>query len=129
MNKCCFIGNITKDLEIRKPNDTSILSFSIAVNRRFKSEGQPTADFPKFIAFGKTAEFIDKYFEKGKSIAIVARFQSRNWENDEGKKIYVDEFIVEEVGFAGNKNNSNTSSGDNLDQPPNDNEDDEEAPF
>lgn len=127
MNKCCFIGRITKDLEIKKPNDTSILNFTIAVNRRFKNEGQPTADFPNFIAFGKTAEFIDKYFEKGSPIALVARFQTRSWEDDENKRHYANEFIVEEVDFAGSKGNSN-GNGSNLDVPPDDVEDDD-VPF
>lgn len=129
MNKCVFIGRITKDLELIKPNDTSILNFSLAVNRKFKKEGQPTADFPNFVALGKTAEFVNTYFEKGSPIAVVARFQTRSWDDDDGKRHYVNEFLVEEVDFAGNKNNTNTDKNDNLDVPPDESFSDEDIPF
>jgi single-strand DNA-binding protein len=127
MNKCIFIGRLTKDPEISySTNQTAIAKFTLAVNRKFKQEGQPTADFLNFVAFGKTAEFIGKYFEKGSGMGVTSRVQNRNWDDQEGKKHYATDFVVEEVDFAGSKGNSNPH--DNLDVPPADNSDDD-LPF
>lgn len=110
MNKCDFVGRFTKDPELKYiPNgETAVLNFTLAVDRKFKKEGQPTADFLNFVAFGKPAEILSKYCEKGNQLAVTSRVQTRNWENTEGKKQYVTEFVVEEFTFiSGNKSNTN----------------------
>lgn len=108
MNKCMFLGRITKDLEVRHvgADDTSILNFTLAVNRKFKRDGQPDADFFNMVAIGKVAEIIAQYCEKGSQIAVVSRSQTRNWEDKEGNKRNTTEFVVEEFSFASGSKSS-----------------------
>lgn len=105
MNKICLIGRLTKDVEVRytQSNNTMVASFSLAVNRRFKQEGQPDADFINIVAWNKTAEFCNKYFKKGQQIGLIGRIQTRTWDDDNGQKHYVTEVVAEEVYFAGEK--------------------------
>lgn len=110
MNKIEIMGRLTKDVENRvTPNGLTIATFSIAVNRRFTKQGEEKqADFFNLIAFGKTAEFIGKYFSKGQQIAVVGRLQNNNYQDAEGKTHYTNEIIVEEVYFAGESKKENT---------------------
>lgn len=102
MNKVILIGRLTKDPEIRyTQNNTPVCNFTLAVDRRFSKDKQ--ADFISCQAWQKTAEFISKYFQKGSMIAVVGRIQTRTWEDNEGKKRYITEVIVDEVYFAGSK--------------------------
>lgn len=78
-------------------------SFTLAVNRRFKSGGQPDADFINIVAWGKTGEFVSKYFNKGQQVGVIGRIQTRNYEKEDGTKVYVTEVIAEEVYFADSK--------------------------
>ena len=105
MNKVCLIGRLTKDIELKTTqSNVKVANFTLAVNRRFVKEGQEqTADFINIIAWGKTAEFCDKYFGKGQQIGISGRIQTRTWDDDEGKKHYVTEVVAEEVDFADGK--------------------------
>ena len=106
MNKVELLGRLTKDPEIKytQTNNTAVANFSLAVNRRFVKEGEERqADFINIIAWGKTAEFCNKYFKKGMQIALVGRIQTRNWEDEQGQKHYVTEVIAEEVYFADSK--------------------------
>ena len=106
MNKVELLGRLTKDPEIKytQTNNTAVANFSLAVNRRFTKEGEERqADFINIIAWGKTAEFCNKYFKKGMQIALVGRIQTRNWEDEQGQKHYVTEVIAEEVYFADSK--------------------------
>ena len=105
MNKICLIGRLTKDVEVRytQTNNTMVASFTLAVNRRFKQEGQPEADFINIVAWSKTAEFCSKYFKKGQQIGLVGRIQTRTWDDEQGQKHYVTEVVAEEVYFAGEK--------------------------
>lgn len=108
MNKICLIGKLTRDPEVRNTqNNTMVCSFTLAVNRRFKQEGQPDADFINIVAWNKTAEFVAKYFTKGQQVAVVGRIQTRNYDNSEGKKVYVTEVVAEEVYFADSKKDNN----------------------
>lgn len=108
MNKAVLLGRVVKDPEVRNTqSNTMVCSFSLAVNRRFKQEGQPDADFINIVAWGKTAEFVAKYFTKGQQVAVVGRIQTRNYDNSEGKKIYVTEVVAEEVHFADSKKDNN----------------------
>ena len=105
MNKVILIGRLTKDPEIRYTagNNTAVCQFTVAVDRRFKSENQPTADFIPIVAWRQTAEFVSKYFTKGSRIALVGQIQTRSWDDTEGKKHYVTEVIADEVEFCESK--------------------------
>jgi single-strand DNA-binding protein len=99
MNKAFLKGRLTKDPEVRyTQNNTLVATFTIAVNRREKDK----ADFINCVAWGKTGEFVSKYFKKGQEILAVGRIQVRDYDKD-GHKVYVTEVIVEEVEFCGNK--------------------------
>lgn len=119
MNKCLFLGRLTKDVEIRYAgsDNTAFGNFTLAVDRKFKKDGQPSVDFLNFVAIGKNAEIISKYCSKGSMIAVTSRVQTRTWDDTEGKKHYATEFVVEEFSFAGgnSKANENTSNSNNND--------------
>ena len=108
MNKVIIIGRFTRDPEIKYStgeNATATARFSLAVNRRFKNkEGNYDADFINCVAFGKTAEFIEKYFTKGMAIGITGRIQTGNYTNKEGQKVYTTDVVVEETEFVESKN-------------------------
>lgn len=105
MNKTILIGRMTKDAELRTTaNGVSVASFSIAVNRRFKNaDGGYDADFINCVAWRQQAEFISKYFKKGQQIGLVGSIQTRNYDDKEGKKVYVTEVAVDEAYFCGDK--------------------------
>lgn len=112
MNKSILIGRLVRDAEIRytsgeKP--TVIASFSLAVDRKFKQDGQPTADFINCKAFGKVAELVEKYVSKGSKIAVTGRIQTGNYTNKDGVKVYTTDVIVEEIEFCESKG-SNASN-------------------
>lgn len=107
MNKVILMGRLTRDAEMRQtPSGVSVARFTIAVNRRFKSEGQPEADFINCVAWRHTGEFISRYFNKGSMIAIVGSIQSRSWDGQDGKKQYATEVVVDEAYFTGEKRES-----------------------
>ena len=106
MNKVILMGRLTKDPKIRytQTTNTMVASFNLAVNRRFVKEGQERqADFISIVAWGKTAEFISKYFKKGQQVAVAGRIETRNYDDNNGQKHYVTEVIAEEVYFADSK--------------------------
>ena len=107
MNKVILLGRLTKDPEVKYTtgaNATATARFSIAVNRKFKNaEGNYEADFINCVSFGKTAEFIEKYFKKGSQMALVGRIQTGSYTNKDGQKVYTTDVVVEEVEFAGGK--------------------------
>ena len=108
MNKVIIIGRFTRDPETKYTtgeNATATARFSLAVNRRFKNkEGNYDADFINCVAFGKTAEFIEKYFTKGMAIGITGRIQTGSYTNKEGQKVYTTDVVVEETEFVESKN-------------------------
>lgn len=109
MNKVILIGRLTRDPEVRYSageNATAIARYTLAVDRRFKQEGQQSADFISCIAFGKGAEFAEKYFRQGIKIAITGRIQTGSYINKEGNKVYTTDVVVEEQEFAESKNAS-----------------------
>lgn len=111
MNKVIIVGRFTRDPEVRyTANNTCYASFSIAVDRRYKQDGQPTADFPRVIAWGKTAEFIEKYFRKGMKIAIDGRIQTGSYKNNDGQTIYTTDVVAENVEFVESKNSSDNNN-------------------
>lgn len=139
MNKCTLVGRLTKDPEIRYSqgeNATATARFSVAVSRRFKNaEGNYDADFINCVAFGKTAEFLEKYFKKGMAIGLTGHIQTGSYTNKDGQKVYTTDVIVEETEFVESKNSR--SSDNNQSAPANKNTDfmnipdsiDEEFPF
>ena len=104
MNKVMLIGRITHDLDLRyTPSGTAVLQFNIAINRPKDENGEQKADFPTIVVWGKQAENLNKYQKKGSQIGIVGRIQTRNYDNNEGKKVYVTEVIAENVEFLESK--------------------------
>ena len=114
MNKVILLGRLTKDVELRyTQNDKPVASFTIAVNRFFEKD---KADFINCVAWNKTAEFINKYFSKGKQLLIAGRLQVRDYEKD-GKKVYITEVITEEVYFADSKETNDVIDYTDTDLP------------
>lgn len=120
MNKVILIGRFTRDPEIRYTTGsqpTCIARFTLAVDRRFKRDNEPSADFISCVAFGKTGEFIEKYCKQGTKIATVGRIQTGSYTNREGQKVYTTDVIVEECEFAESKNSNNNSNNANASAP------------
>ncbi len=106
-----LIGRLTRDPEVRySDNGHTVARFGIAVDRRFKKDGEQTADFINIVAFGKTAEFIEKYFCKGNKIVIEGRIQTGSYTNKEDQKVYTTDVIAEQVEFGESKNPNNATN-------------------
>lgn len=113
MNKVIMMGRLTRDPEIRYSqgaNATAVARFSIAIDRRFKREGEPDADFFNCVAFGKTAEFVEKYLKQGTKVALTGRVENDNYTNKDGQKVYGTRICVEECEFAESKGNSSNET-------------------
>lgn len=108
MNRVCLNGRLTKDIDLRyTQNNVAVASFTLAVQRKFKnSNGDYESDFINCIAYKSTAELLSKYTGKGDLIGIEGRIQTRNYENQEGKKVYITEVIVESIDFLASKRQS-----------------------
>ncbi len=109
MNKVILMGRLTNEPEVRYSqgeNSTAIARYSLAVDRRFKRDDGPTADFINCLAFGKSAEFAEKYFHKGTKIVVIGRIQTGSYTNRDGNKVYTTDVVVEEQEFAESKNKS-----------------------
>lgn len=113
MNKVEIVGRLTRDPEVRYStgdNPSAIARFSVAVNRKFKNtDGQYEADFINCIAFGKSGEFIEKYFKKGMAIGLTGRIQTGSYTNKDGVKVYTTDIVVEDSEFVESKGNSTPS--------------------
>ena len=137
MNKVILIGRVVRDAEIRYSqgaSSTCIARYTLAVDRKFKQEGQPTADFINCIAFGKLGEFAEKYLHKGVKIAVTGRIQTGSYKNKDGNTVYTTDVVVEEQEFCESKSQSNsqpqpTQSNDNLFMSIPDNLGDSSLPF
>jgi single-strand DNA-binding protein len=118
-----LMGRLARDPEVRYSQGSTpvaIANYDLAVNRRFKRDGEPDADFIKCVAFGKSGEFAEKWLKKGQMFAVVGRIQTRSWDGKDGKKCYATEVVVEEHYFTGGKNETGqststppTTTGDN----------------
>ena len=129
MNKVILMGRLTRDPEVRYSagdNSMAIARYTLAVDRRFKRDGEATADFIGCVAFGRSAEFAEKYFHKGTKIVIAGRIQTGSYTNKDGQKVYTTDIVIEEQDFAESKaasqqNNSgnaqNTSNSRQAQQP------------
>ena len=116
MNKVILVGRLTRDPDTHNTQNSQYTRFSVAVGRRFKRDGQPTADFPNCIAWGKTAEFVDKYFHKGMKIGLEGRIQTGSYEKD-GRMIYTTDVLVDSVEFVESKNASSGGGTNNNSAP------------
>lgn len=114
MNKVILIGRLTKDIEIKYTgNNLAIASFTVAVNRRYQKQNEERqADFINCKAFGKMAEFLEKYFSKGSMINVVGRLEISTWDDAEGKRHYFTNVMTEEINFCGGKSPGGNQKGD-----------------
>ena len=112
MNKVILVGRLTRNPETRYTqgeNPTAIARYTLAVDRRFRREGQPDADFIRCVAFGRAGEFADKYFTQGMRVAVSGRIQTGSYTNRDGVKVYTTEVIVEDQEFAQSKNEASAA--------------------
>lgn len=110
MNKVILMGRLTRDPEVRYsqgPNSTAVARYTLAVDRRFSREGEPSADFINCVAFNRYAEVAEKYFHQGLRVTISGRIQTGSYTNREGQKIYTTDVVVEEQEFAESKSSAN----------------------
>lgn len=116
MNKVIIMGRLTRDPEVRYSQgerSMAIAKYTLAVDRRFKKDGEPNADFISCIAFNKSGEFAEKYFRQGLRVLISGRIQTGSYTNKDGKKVYTTDVIVEEQEFADSKGAAGNGGGDN----------------
>ena len=116
MNKWVGVGRIVRDPEVRysqRENTTAIARYTLAVDRRFKRDGEPTADFINCVVFGKSAEFAEKYFRQGLRVAISGRITTGSYTNKDGIKVHTTEVTVEEQEFAESKAESEANKTSN----------------
>lgn len=109
MNKVILMGRLVRDPEVRYSqgeNAMAIARYTLAVDRKFKRDGEPNADFINCIAFGKNGEFAEKYLHKGIKILVDGRWQSGSYTNRDGQKVYTNDCVVESCEFAESKNAS-----------------------
>lgn len=123
MNKVILCGRLTRDPEVKYSQNSqqamAVARFTLAVDRKFKREGdQQTADFISCIAFGKTAEFAEKYCHQGTKLIVEGRWQTGSYTNKDGNKVYTNDCLVESMEFAESKNSAqNNNNGNSRPQP------------
>ena len=121
MNKTVLMGRLTADPQVRYSqgdNATAVARYTLAVNRKFKKDGESTADFIPCVVFGRSAEFAEKYFRKGMQVVISGRIQTGSYTNKDGVKVYTTEVIVEEQEFAESKAASQQNQNNASDSVP-----------
>lgn len=119
MNKWAGIGRLTKDPDVRYTQgekSMAIARYTLAVDRRFKKDGEPTADFISCVAFGKNGEFTEKYFHKGMKIAVSGRIQTGSYTNKDGQKVYTTDVVVEEQEFCEKKGEGESQNAPKADE-------------
>ena len=113
MNKVVLMGRLTRDPEVRYSqgeNALAIARYTLAVDRRFKRDGEQTADFINCVVFGKSAEFTERYFRQGMRVVVCGRIQTGSYTNKDGQRAYTTDVVAENVEFAESKN---ASAGNN----------------
>ena len=132
INKVILMGRLTRDPEMRHTNSgTPVTTFSIAIDNGYGDNKR--TDFVNCLAWNKTAEFVTKYFTKGKMIIVIGRITTRSWETQDGKRAYATEVVANEVSFGETKSSPQTAAqppmqDDDEDFTPQDEEDDD-LPF
>ena len=114
MNKVILMGRLTRDPEVRYSageNALAIARYTLAVDRRFRRDGEASADFISCVSFGRTAEFAEKYFRQGLKIAVTGRIQTGSYTNKDGQRVYTTDVVVEEQEFAESKSSAAANSG------------------
>ena len=115
MNRVILMGRLTADPELRQtPQGTAVTRFTIAVDRRYRREGSQNADFITCVAWRQSAEFICRYFQKGRMIAIEGQLQTRTWDGQDGRKNYVTEVIVNEAHFTGDRRDGGNTANNTM---------------
>ena len=117
MNKVILMGRPTKNPEVRYSQgekSTAIARYTLAVDRRFKRDNEQNADFINCIAFGKSAEFAEKYFHKGTKVVVTGRIQTGSYTNKDGQKVYTTDVVVEDQEFAESKATSQQNQKNNA---------------
>lgn len=110
MNKWVGIGRLTNDVDMKYKGDLAIAKYTLAVDRKFKKEGQPDADFISCVVFGRSAEFADKYFSKGMKVAVSGRIQAGSYTAQDGSTRHSTDVVVEEQEFAEKKQQTGAQS-------------------
>lgn len=113
MNKVVLMGRLTRDPEVRYSQGAepiAIARYTLAVDRRFRREGEANADFISCVCFGRSAEFSEKYFRQGLKVVVSGRIQTGSYTNRDGQKVYTTEVVVEDQEFAESRSNSNNST-------------------
>lgn len=105
MNRVILIGRLSKDVDVRYAGETCVARYSLAVDRKFKRDGEPSADFINCVAFGNQGQFAEKYLRKGMKIAICGRIQTGSYTDKNGNKVYTTDIVVEEHEFCESKQN------------------------
>lgn len=119
MNNVTLIGRLVRDPEVRTSQSGAMVGrYTLAVDRRFKRDGEPTADFISCISFGKAAEFAERYLAKGIKIAVSGRIQTGSYTNREGQKIYTTDVVIESQEFVESKSANEASRGGRPQEPP-----------
>lgn len=111
MNRVILMGRLTRDPEVRYTtgeNPVAVARYTLAVDRRFKRDGEQSADFISCVAFGRQGEFADKYLRQGTKIAVIGRIQTGSYTNKDDQKVYTTDVVVEEHEFAESKGASNS---------------------
>ena len=106
MNKVILMGRLTRNPEVRysqSDNSMAVARFTLAVDRRFKRDNEATADFISCVAFGKTAEFFERYMHQGTKVCVEGRIQTGSYTNRDGVKVYTTDIVVEDQEFAESK--------------------------
>ncbi len=112
INRVVLVGRLTRDLEMRKTQTgTSVVSFTMAVGRRYQQQGQPDADFINCVAWNKTAELMVQYLHKGSLIGLEGRIQTRSYDNQQGQRVYVTEVVADSVQFLESRNAQGSQQG------------------
>ena len=120
MNKVILMGRLTRDPEVRYgagENSTAVARYTIAVDRRFKRDGEQNADFIGCVAFGRNAEFAEKYLRQGTKIVLTGRIQTGSYTNRDGQKVYTTDIVVEEQEFAESKAAAGNGGQNNYSRP------------
>lgn len=112
MNKVIMMGRLTRDPEVRYggANNNAVARYSLAVDRRFKRDGEPDADFFNCVAFGKTAEFVEKYLHKGTKVVVEGEVRNNNYTNKDGQKVYGTDILTNQIEFAESKATASATS-------------------
>ena len=120
MNKVILMGRLTRDPEVRYSqgeNATAVARYTLAVDRRFRRDGEPTADFINCVSFGRAAEFAERYLHQGTKIVAEGRIQTGSYTNKDGQKVYTTDVVVENCEFAESKNSASDAGNYSSSRP------------